>query len=264
LWTKEAIQRIEQTLPSQREIEIRVHGLFKPSEDTLTYPTFDRDKHLIKPHNVSDWDLVCGIDYGIGGMNAHPPAIAIVAIKTDYEAARVVKLWKGDDGKKYTVDDVINVYLEFCKTLGLEQIANTYYDWACGEMGVIAENKGLNFQKADKSRDHGINLINSLLKNDMLLIFEQPDEEHIKICDEFETLSTDTNKRKSGVDDLIDAVRYAISKVLFSFKNIKIHNIDKPEKKHVTKGRQVIAEPDDDLFDDVGAEIDEWNEYYGN
>lgn len=263
LWTKEAIQRIEQTLPSQREIEIRVHGLFKPSEDTILYPTFDRDRHIIKPHPVDGWDLYCGIDYGIGGLSAHPPAISIVAVKPDYTAARVVKLWKGDDGKKYTVDEVINMYLEFCNHLGLEQIDNTFYDWACGEMGVIAENKNLAFQKADKSRESGINLLNSLLKNDMLMFFEQPDEEHLKLCDEFETLSSDTNKRKSGVDDLVDATRYAITRATFSFDNIKLKSIKKdPLKKTIIQGRLSYDELEDESLDFIGNEIDEWNESY--
>ena len=263
IWTKERIQQIEQTLPSQREIEIRVHGLFKPSEDSILFPTFDRDRHIVKPHNVEGWELYCGIDYGIGGLNAHPPAISIVAISPDYTQARAVKYWKGDDGKKYTVDEVINIYLGYCHTLGLEQIPNTYYDWACGEMGVIAENKGLAFQKADKSRDHGINLLNSLLKNDMLMFFEQIDEEHLKLCDEFETLSSDTNKPKSGVDYLIDSIRYAISRVVFSFINIKLNNIQKtPVKKTITQGRLSFDEIEDNFLDFNGEEIDEWNSYY--
>jgi hypothetical protein len=263
LWTKERIQQIEQSLPSQREIDIRVHGLFKPSVDSIQYPTFDRDRHIIEPHDVSTWELYCGIDYGIGGLNAHPPAISIVAVSLNYEQARVVKLWKGDDGKKYTVDDVINIYLGFCHTLDLEQIPNTYYDWACGEMGVIAENKGLSFQKAEKSRELGINLINSLLKNDMLLIFKDKEEEYLKVCDEFETLTTDTNKRKSGVDDLVDAIRYSITKITFSFRNIKI-NTKKVEPIKRTVGRQTFTEETDEFVDFASEEIDEWNEYYEN
>lgn len=265
IWSKADIQRIEQSLPDQREIDIRVHGLFKASLDSISYPTFDSSIHVIKPHSIDDWELWAGLDYGIGGIEAHPSAIVIAAVRPDYEAARIIKLWKGDDGVKRTVDEVIELYLEFCAQYGVEQIENTYYDWACGEMGVIAENKGLSFQKANKSRETGKNLLNSLFKNNMLLIFEQADGSHTKFIEEIETLTSSTNKKKSGVDDLVDGSRYCLSNVPFSFANVKIKNINKePVKQSVTQGRLTYEEVHGEDLSFIGDEIDEWNGYYGN
>ena len=265
MWTKERIEQNKQRYPSQREIDIRVYGLFKPL-DRLAITQFNPDKHVKPYHPIKGWEVYCGVDYGVGGPTGHPSSIVFVAVSPNYNAARVINCWKsayGPGTKTTSLDDVIMRYLEMCKEIGIDQPTCTYYDPAAGSLGVLAERTGLGWLKANKEREHGFNLINSLFKNDMLILLKSSTNGVDELVDEIETATTESSSgAKKHNDDLLDGMRYATSSVPFNFENIKItqHDIDKPTR---TNGRHEL--PDDDYnMDEIGDEIDEWNECYGS
>jgi hypothetical protein len=114
--------------------------------------------------------------------------------------------------------------------------------------------------KANKDREYGYNLLNSLFKNDMLIIMDDNSGEPLKLIEEIESLTTDADKKRAH-DDLLDSTRYALTSIPFNFENIQVSN--EPTKQAIKKfdGRQEIFE-ETDMFDELGDEIDEWNELY--
>ena len=81
-----------------------------------------------------------------------------------------------------------------------------------------------------------------------------------KLATEMDSLGVNEDKKRAK-DDGIDSIRYAISSIPFNFENIKVSD---PEKISPTKrvGRHEVVENEYDM-DELGDEIDEWNEYYG-
>ena len=264
-WTREEIEKKIASYSTKRDVEIRVYGRFAAAEGRA-YEQYYSDRHFVPRHPLpNDWELYCGIDYGSGGKTGHPSSITIVSVNPDYNKGRVVGFCRMDEERwpdGTTEDDVIIQYLEMCQKLGVPFIPNTYYDWQCATIQIIANRKGLTFLKANKNRDFGANLLNALFKNDMLLIYDDDEGEAQKLSDEFEELLEDTDK-KHAKDDGIDSCRYAISSVVWDFTNIQIK--ETKTKTTVTRklGRHVVHDYDDDFADEMEAEIDEWNEYYG-
>jgi hypothetical protein len=260
IWTLDKIKQIEQTLPNDKEIQVRVHGLFKAT-DGLLISQFNSSKHVKPYHAIKGWETYVGIDYGVGGSTGHPSAIVFVTISPSYNAARVIKAWRGPYGpnsESTTPDDVILRYIEMCNELGLDQPTGVYYDPAAASIGVLAERQGLGFQKANKDREHGFNLLNSLFKNDMLILLDDGKGAIQELATELESVTSEFNKKRAG-DDLMDALRYCISLIPFNFENLKIQ-IQTEVKTTKTIGRHEVEETYD--FDDVSEEVDEWNEYY--
>lgn len=262
IWTKKKIQEIEQRLPNQRAIEVRIHGLFRP-DTNLAFPSFERERNVKPSHPLKGWRLQCGIDYGIGGsQGGHPSAITFVAVNPDCTQARVVHTWRSSKVRTVTVDEVIEKYLSMCGDLGVHHTAvTTYYDWGCGEMGVIAERRGLGFLKAVKDRRLGFDTLNSVFKNNMLHIYEYGGWEGL--VEEIETYQEDSKIN----DDQIDSLRYAISEIIFNFENIVVGtdpNDVKPTPKRKGKPRRGEKIEDDWQEDDYSAEdeINEWNGYF--
>ena len=258
IWSIEKIRQIEQTLPNEKEIEVRVHGRFKKLEG-LAITQFDSKRHIKPYHMIKGWDWYAGIDYGAGGTHGHPSAISIVAVSPDYTAARLMKFWRGD-GESTTPDDVILKFLEMKQSLGIIDMAGIYYDHSAAAIGITATRQGLGFEKADKNRELGYGLLNSLFKNDMLILFDDGTGQVDKLATEMDSLGVNEDKKRAK-DDGIDSIRYAISSIPFNFENIKVSD---PEKISPTKrvGRHEVVENEYDM-DELGDEIDEWNEYYG-
>lgn len=264
IWTIKKIKEIEQTLPDQMSIDIRVHGLFK-AVDGLALSSFDKEHNLTEGHPLKGGRYQCGIDYGIGGSEGgHPSSIVIVWINDDNTQARIVRSWVGV-GQRTTVDDVLNKYIEMANSLGLNQIETTYYDWACAEMQEIGNRRGLTLIKADKSRDKGFATLNSLFKNSMLKIYKKDNESWERLVYEIENLRADA-KKSSAEDDGIDALRYAISNIIFNFENITVKEDGTPKKPttpKLIKRRGEKIDYDDFEENDLTyeEEIDEWNDY---
>jgi hypothetical protein len=258
--TLDDIKRREQSLPTQREIDIRVHGRVRKAEG-LAVPSFNGEVNIKESHPIKNWEIYAGIDYGIGGKAAHPPSIVFVKVKPDYTDAKIVNCWKPDNTKRWTVDEVLSRFVDMCNEMGVHpNSVNASYDWACGEMGVISERRGLGLQKANKDRTLGFATLNSLFKNQMLTLFKYGDWE--KLVNELETFSLTGAKE---LDDLIDALRYAIAGIMFNFENIQIEDENPKKEKRISKKRlsrsnETPIEIDDDnwTFED---ELNEWNEY---
>jgi hypothetical protein len=275
-WTVKEIEKKISTYTTQRDVQIRVYGKFSASEG-LQFPQFHRDRHFQPRHHVpKDWDLYAGIDYGSGGATGHPSSVAIIAVNSEYSKARVMSLSRMDKDRfpnGTTEDDVLNEYLLMCQDLGRPFATAAYYDWACGAMAVSAAQRGISLINANKKREDGKNIINSLFKNDMMLIYqdakppeiEGADTEAEKLCDELEALMEGADK-KSAKDDLIDALRYAVSSLTWNFVNVVVKDPNdntptKPKPKTI-KRRGVKIHSFDDFEDEMEREIHEQNELY--
>lgn len=216
-WTKARIKRMEDQCPTDNEILKRIHGKFLVSTDDKKYPSFDIKRHIKKAHPIpKHWQTYSAVDLGSGGSNRdssgrkkvpHFPSICFVAVSPDYRSGRVFKGWLGDDGKKYTAGDVFLKWRELADGL---VIVRNFYDWGSSDFGEIARRNGVPFEKAEKGHDIGEQYINTLFKNDMMFIYDEP--ELAKLPRELARLKKATLK-KNAVDNFADSFRYAVTKV---------------------------------------------------
>lgn len=209
-WTDKRILQVISSCKSTAEVQRRVFGKFV-KDSGLKYPQFDVARHMKEWHPIPPtWVWYAGIDIGAGGSDteAHPSAICFVAVRPDYQSARVVSTWRGD-GIRTTASDVYQKYCEMEAELGVKPIGK-FYDWASVEFGEIAIRKGAGFQRADKSHDRGETVINVLFRNDMLFIYERG--ENGKLAGELASVTVDGPKRKKK-DDVADALRYCVTSI---------------------------------------------------
>jgi phage terminase large subunit-like protein len=258
-WTEERINQMMNRLSSQQEIDLRIYGRFVAQEG-LRISAFNQEKNL-KPPSVfkeTDWFNYAGVDIGSGGK-AHPPAIVFVAVRSDYQRGFVTKVWRGDKNRNYTVTDIIDQYMAMRGGL---QMQGQYYDFASAEFGIIASRAGLGFEKAEKGHEIGFPLINTLFKNEMLTILDTPGSEVLV----GEILTSRVDSKKEG-DDAIDAFRYAISKIPWSFEGITGERLVHTKKQSKMPDERSLRpnhtpEEESDKWSPQ-AEIAEWNELIG-
>ena len=272
-WTPERIKEIEDKCKSNAEIQRRVHGRFV-KEDGRKYHAFDPARHYVKPFQLTkDYQWYIGVDVGSGGETGHPSAIVFIAVQPDYKRGYVVKSWRGD-GVPTTAGDVFEKYVELKGSL---LPVKSVYDFAAKDFGTIAGRLGESFQKAEKSHELGENIVNTLFKNDMLMLFDN--DENRKMGSELLNLQRSTRKEHAK-DDLADAMRYAGVEITWDFSAIRHktgtglepvvkEKFPKTEQEwqafHVEERRKRFNAPtgEDDPWG-VNAEIDMWNEEYGN
>lgn len=226
MWSEEKIERQIQKYGTKNEVLKRAYGKFV-KDSGLTFPAFDRVKNVVHPKDQkklpTNWGVYVGIDIGSGGDKGHPSAITFVKINPKYTKGYVYKSWRGD-GIQTTATDVLEKYREMKKG---ENIVATYFDWASAEFGIIASRAGESVQPANKSKEEGNTLINTLFRNDMLKIHE--DEESVKLINELNSLDVDTKKSKA-IDDAVDSMRYAITSVPWDFSCINAPEIVKKDE----------------------------------
>ena len=280
-WTVERIRDVEEGCKSNAEKLRRVHGRFI-KEEGRKYHAFDPTRHYVKPFAIpDDWAKVVGVDIGSGGQTGHPSAICFIAIRPDYRYGVVYKGVRMD-GVQTTAGDVANKYLELKGPN--EPLMFRKYDQACADFGTISDRRGLGFTSSEKSHDLGEHIINTLFKYDMLQIFDT--DELRKLGTECLTLQSSTPKRKAK-DDFIDSARYPIVSVNWDFtwidaaerkkdpENNQVKKFKVPQTKeewdeYYDRQRQEQADAfknprnSDDWESQLGAEINEWNEMYGN
>jgi hypothetical protein len=248
------IKHREALLPTQAQIDMRIHGKFVKTEG-LIYQSFDRDRNMIEPAPVpTDWLWYSGIDVGSGGSN-HPAAIAFVAVSPDFKKARVVEAWRGSAQEVTTSEDILRRYLHM---RGDRIMSGEYYDWAAKDFQTISLRAGIPIQAADKSQTTGQNLLNTLFKNQMLMIDDI--EMNQPLVAELLNLRITTAKR-AAVDDSIDSVRYAVTRIPFDFSGIRGLLVTQPVSKQPLDPRAEatkLAEMFDG--DEIEAEIRAWNE----
>jgi phage terminase large subunit-like protein len=260
-YTKERIDQIKAQAGSETDIQRRVMGRYVMSHSNLLFPSYLEERNYNrKPEPIPDhWNYFAGLDWGAGGSDSdsHFSAISIIAVNPEYTQARVVNFWRGD-GFRTTAGDLLEKYLEMKGSL---PIAGAYYDYSCADLGTIALAQGVPLQKANKSRETGVPLVDTLLKYGALTIDASVEAE--KLNKEFKVLKKDTRKSKAH-DDGVDSVRYGLSKLPFQMDRIK-QAVTKFESKaqNVTpapkRPQRESIQPISDEYS-LAAEIDEWND----
>jgi phage terminase large subunit-like protein len=271
-WTSDRIRSIEARCSTDAEKHKRVDGRFV-MDDTMgkVYEQFDPKRHVIPKHPLPPtWNVFAGVDIGGGGEGQHKSAIVFAAVSPDMRQVRIISGWRGD--YRTTESDVVQKYLELKKALGRPVVAQ-YYDWANPDFAKIALDMGEPFQKAEKGHERGEGIINTLFKNDLLFVYDDP--ELGKLVDEFCRLRKAT-KKKDAKDDFTDAARYAISAIPLDLTGILGQASDYKEKKEeeLTPEQRDIAYrrgliPDDEkrrfaAEQNLNQEFEEWNEAYGD
>jgi hypothetical protein len=260
-WTNQRIEQAIARCANKSEIERRIMGKFVVDSNRV-YPSFDREIHLIEPFSVpAEWSRVVGIDVGSGGESGHPAAIVFLAINPDYTFGVVYKCWRGDRVVT-TAQDVVNKYLYMADG---EPRHTVYYDWASADTKNIAAAQGLPFLKAEKNHMKGEGILNSLLSFKMLKIFKS--ENATKLAEEFENFTHNTDKKKAK-NDLIDALRYASSTIMWDFTSVSpiavntvVDQRPPKEMSEREKFARGLAENHEELLN-VDEELNFWNEQY--
>lgn len=259
-FTEEKIARIKSLCRSEAEVQRRVYGKFV-AETGLIYETFDRKRHYIKGHPVPrDWNIYAGVDPGGGGETAHPAAIVFVACDSVYKRFRVVECWRGDK-QLTTAGDVLSKYIEMRMSKNY-RVTQAFYDWGSKDFGTIAARMGEAFTHAEKNHEIGEAAINVLFRHDMLQIYES--SEANKLAMELSSLRHGMAKRKR-LDDLSDAMRYAISKIPVDWNAITPPTapteelaLSESDIRRQAFGMVGVSE------EEVLREFSEWNDAYGN
>jgi phage terminase large subunit-like protein len=207
----EKIKEAESKCKNETEKQRRVWGRFI-TEEGRTYYGFEFEKNVVAPYSIKGWFIYASVDYGSGNdtnfsgkkKKNHPAAIVFFAVKPDYKKGAIFKSWRGDNVKT-TAGDVFNKYVEMSKGL---QITQACYDAAAIDFGTIASRNSVSFVKANKSRDAGEDLLNTLFKHNMLDIFDD-DAENMKLAGELSHIMVGNQQGDAKKDDdLADSSRY--------------------------------------------------------
>lgn len=264
------IERIKQQCGSEIEIQRRIYGRFV-TEAGRKYPAFESDRHYMHPIPITPSHKVyAGVDIGSGGT-AHPAAICFVAVEPDYKRGFVIRGWRGDR-ELTTTGDILDKYREL--RVGLNMIMATY-DFASKDFATIAHRLGEPFQKAEKSHEIGEDILNTLFKNDMLLLFDT--DEIRKLGGELNSIMKTTPKTQAK-DDFADALRYAVTQIPWDWtaidmKSKEIENVI--ESRPLTKEEYLKWELEQrrgafdgkknkDDWSELEEEFEFWNSEYGN
>lgn len=285
-YTEEKIELIKSRCQSETEVARRVYGKFV-TEEGRKYAAFESSRHMVEPREFPVppyWPVYSAVDVGSGGSKkniggtkkkAHPAAIVFVAVKPDYTKGVVFVGWRGDD-QQTTSGDILNKWVELSAQVKPREIRQKFYDWQAKDFKIISDRLGVPFEAADKSHERGEDILNTLFRNDMLVIWK--DEELQKLGTELQTLMKSTSK-SNAIDDFCDALRYCVTKIPWNWEGIQTSKEEKPEKKLVNreltseeleiKERRRIVLGDERQEDgheanwsDVEDEIEEWNELY--
>lgn len=259
-WTIEKIELQKAFCRSEAEIQKRIYGRFVVDEG-LKYPGFSPDRNIRPYHFIPPtWHLYAGLDWGSGdGDRAHKSAIVFVGVNPEFTEGRVFLGWRGDQ-QLTTASDLFTKY----QMLKGSMEVTGYFDWACKDLGTIAERLGEVLLPADKGHETGEQILNVLFKSNMLYIYDTPELQ--KLVGELQSLKTITPK-KDAKDDLCDALRYAVTQIPWDWSVVRA------EKKEIVPPRPITEQdrrkawvlghdPDDRNALTIDDEIDAWNELY--
>lgn len=267
-WTLEKIKVVENRCKNQNEVLKRVHGRFIRDDNGRRYECFDVKKHLKPPIDLPEnWMTFTGVDVG-GGGKSHPGAIVFVKVSPDFRQGRVFLGWRGEEHVDTTAGDIYNQYVAM-KTGASVIPAMACYDWASKDFKTISDRNGAGFIAADKDHERGEQILNTLFKHNMLVVYET--EELQKLAVELMTLRKDQPKGKAK-DDFSDALRYAVTRIPWDFTSItgaKPEGYEEPEKPLTELERQQIArkefydhEKAQRDADSIQEELNEWNDLH--
>lgn len=278
----EKIKRVEEKCTSEAEIQKRVHGKFI-ADSGRKYYAYSASRHYMKKFPIPvDWKLYGGVDIGSGGSggkDAHPGAICFVAVRPDYQFGVVYRAWRGDS-EATTAGDILNRFIELRDQ---DQLTLQIFDQNAKDFGTIAGRIGESFCKAEKSHEIGEQVVNTLFKNDMIMLFDD-DPEIAKLGSELQSLQKSTPKNRAK-DDLADAFRYAVVKIPWDFSIAKsaveikapaLPLYDRPiaelssaelRELEIMERRGLVPRASGhskDTWEETEEEFDFWNESYGN
>lgn len=213
-WTNQRIKKIIAECATDAEVQRRVFGRFVKSEG-LKIESFDLDRNMTPARVLpQSWGNFSGVDPGSGGKSGHPAAMIFMSVRPDYRYAEVFRAWRGD-GIPTANTDILRKYRELKGSL---LMMGQVYDYKDKDFYLVAQGQGESFQMANKARDEGFGLLNSLFKNGMLKI-QRGDPELDKLVSEILSLSSTTDKRKA-VDDLLDSLRYSCLAIPWDFSHV--------------------------------------------
>jgi phage terminase large subunit-like protein len=229
--TVEKIKELEKSL-TPKQIKVRIYGGFM-KEDGLLFNGYDEQRNTSNPHPLpKDWNYFCGIDYGSGGKTGHNAGIVVVAVCPEYIKARVVWSWRSS-GEDVTSGDILEKYKR--SVLTRFKITRCFYDYSAADIGILAARHGISVETANKKREPGLNLLNTLFKHGALKIMTDEHTDNTLLLAELRSIPINAVKQ-SVEDTLSDSLRYALSKLNFQLEAIK--KLDpKEEVKHVPKER---------------------------
>lgn len=260
VWTEEKIKQIVNKCSSPEEVQRRIYGKFVIDKNKV-YTGFQRGRNYRPGHPIpKGWQIWTGIDYGSGG-EAHKSACVFLAVSKDFTKGRIFKGWRGD-GETTTAGDAYRKYVEL---RGARRPIMQNYDPSAKDLGTIATRCGDYFTKAERSHEIGEQLLNTLFKTGMLVIYAD-DPELIKLVIEFENLKKNTLKINAK-DDFIDAARYAVASVPWDFSCLDLKTgevLPTPEEKPLNPRERYYKglDREDGPDDKTQEEYDEANECY--
>ena len=264
-WTEERIQRNISKCKSKSEVLRRIFGKFV-KDDNIMYHCFDKDSHYV-PYPVQNgkeyrgvpkgWEVYSGVDIG-GGGDSHPASFTFISVNKERTKVRVFKGKRLDGIGNTTALDVLMHYQSVRDGMKLKPVSQAY-DWQAKDFKTLADRAGEPFMPANKDRDSGIDIINSLFKYNILKIYQC--DEHDKLVGELESLSGTTNK-SNAKDDFIDSMRYAImsapidwAKIIEEIEAGKLSVGDNDDTKKVISEREERA----DWWKEHNDTVNEWD-----
>lgn len=253
-WTRARIERNKASCKSKAEIQRRIYGRF--IRDTgLKYPSFSRDKNVVKPYSIPrDWNVVCGVDIGSGG-SAHPGAIIWLAYNDNCTKVAVFDGWRGNSSERTTAGDIFEIYVDMRRRISqTHNVIGVFYDWAARDFKTIAERSGHSVLPADKTHESGERNLNTAFKCGVLDIFDIPCLAFLPL--ELENLDEKTAKTKA-CDDGTDGTRYGFQGIPINWPAIfKLVS----QKKRVTKKNPNRDREYEDAGSYVHPDVDTWNQ----
>lgn len=271
-WTDERITRAINSCSTEAEVNQRIHGKFVVATGKR-YESFS-SKNIVEATHPKwqigkDWVYYSGVDIGSGGQSAHPAAIHFVAVSPDYKRGIVFRGWRGSRNDITTASDILEKLVELRGNLIM---AMQTYDYASKDFYTIATRAGESFVPADKARDSGDAILNTLFKNDMLVVYDI--EELYPLISELKNLKKDTVKmhikREKGhvLDDAVDSLRYAVTRIPWAWDSITGSELKQviPKKTEIELRREIVLNEgfnsEVGFFSDIEAEIEAANEWY--
>jgi hypothetical protein len=274
-WTEERIREAESFCSSKSEVLKRIDGRFVKDEGRR-YLSFDPDNNILAYEAVpKNWRYYAGVDIGSGGKGRSAGAVVVIAVNPEFTKGRVIKTWRGDY-EETTARDILDKYRELTSGLSIVQAC---YDYQSREFGLIASRSGEPFVPADKSRDSGEAILNTLWQS-VALTIDDGATDNRKLVTELMSVPAGVKNRKFQ-DDLTDALRYVAKLIPWDFPLIapgsgldKIEEKDDAPKASWTEAeyqaweiRQRRGESDrsgeTEGWQTFRDEIDAWNDLYG-
>lgn len=207
-WTDKEIEDFRATLTSDAEIQKRINGRFVKGIGTV-YNGYNTKTNRTSDLSIGGaWDIYGSVDVGSGG-DQDAAAVIFLAISPDGKKAKVVGGWKGEYGIETSSGDILKKYISLRDDLIRKykrSVSVQVYDHSSKEFEMVSRRAGEIFHKANKKRDDGVQTVNTLFKNNMLLLCALPELQEL----EKELCNYIYNAKGKRVKDFCDALRYAV------------------------------------------------------